>query len=74
MNRKDLRAKGIDIVIHPVIVGLDEDKPQKFYSFSIFDNEEEVGDMHENPDFDTYELAEAYAVEEAITWIQTQQN
>lgn len=74
MTRQDLRKKGVDIIIHPVLIGLDEGERKKMYSFSIFDNEDEIGSMQDNPDFDTYEQAEEWAVESAVTWVKTQQN
>ena len=61
MTRKHLRDKGVDIVIHPVLIGTDSGE-MKRYSFSIFDNEQELVSMEESPDFDTYELAEIFSI------------
>lgn len=74
MTRQDLRRKEIDIIINPVLVGLGGGKKKKAYTFSIFDKEEEIGSMEDNPDFDSYEDAEEEAVERANTWVQTQLN
>lgn len=73
MTRQDLRSKGIDIVIHPVLIGL-EIGEKKAYSFSIFDNEQELVSMEESPDFETYEEAEEEAVERAVVWVKTLEN
>lgn len=74
MNRADLRKKGIDIVIHPVLIGLGEGKEKKAYTYSIIDYRDEIGKMEENPDFETYEEAEQAAVDEAIMWVQINEN
>lgn len=73
MTRQDLRKKGVDIVVHPVLIGTD-DGQDKRYTFSIFDKEEEVGSMENNPDFESYEQAEEAAVCEAVMWVQIQEN
>lgn len=74
MTHRDLRKKGIDIVIHPMIIGLDDGKNKKAYTYSIFDNEEELGSWDSNPDFDSYEEAEDAALEKAVIHVQTQEN
>lgn len=73
MTRKDLRDKGVDIVVHPILIGTGTSE-RKAYSFSIFDNEVELGSMEENPDFLTYEEAENEAVERSVMWVKTQLN